>query len=157
MKFEDFKSVVSAKVEGTWILHKLFKDHHLDCFVMFSSGASVWGAATGGHYSAGNYFLDAYADYCHANNFPALSISWGGLWRSSGIIPKNKEEYFKSIGVKETSSEEGMQQLASIIDADCHKKIIAPIEWPLFLEVMNANRDRKKNLFLIKLILNRPM
>ncbi|TAK71816.1 MAG: KR domain-containing protein [Gammaproteobacteria bacterium] len=140
MSFDEFESVVSAKVQGTWVLHEILEGCQLDWFVLFSSGASVWGAATGGHYSAGNYFLDAYTDYCEMNGRPAMSISWGGLWKNSGIIPKNKEEYFKSVGVKETLPDEGLRQLESIMNSNSRKKVVAPIHWPLFLEVMNVQR-----------------
>ncbi|MCD5329209.1 beta-ketoacyl synthase N-terminal-like domain-containing protein [Chromobacterium piscinae] len=140
MTFDEFYNVTSMKVEGTWVLNEVFKVCQLDWFVMFSSCASVWGAATGGHYSAANYFLDAYADYGEIYNFPAISISWGGMWKDSGIIPENKVSYFGSIGIKETSPKVGLQQLESILASFDRKKVVAPVEWPLFLEVMNTNR-----------------
>ncbi|MBA2648595.1 MAG: KR domain-containing protein [Legionella sp.] len=142
MNFDEFELVVSSKIQGIWILNEVFKVCQLDWFVMFSSAASVWGAASGGHYSAANYFLDAYADYCEINNLPAISISWGGMWETSGIIPKNKEEYFKSIGIKTTPVKEGLHQLESIMNSQCRKKVVAPMDWTLFLEVMNMQRKR---------------
>jgi acyl transferase domain-containing protein/acyl-CoA synthetase (AMP-forming)/AMP-acid ligase II/acyl carrier protein len=140
MTFDEFENVASVKIQGTWVLNEVFKVCQLDWFVMFSSGASVWGAATGGHYSAANYFLDAYADYGEINNLPAISISWGGMWKDSGIIPEDKVNYFGSIGIKETAPKEGLQQLESILASSDRKKVVAPVEWPLFLEVMNARR-----------------
>ncbi len=140
MTLDEFENVASVKIQGTWVLSEIFKVCQLDWFVMFSSGASVWGAATGAHYSAANYFLDAYADYGEINNLPAVSISWGGLWKDSGIIPDNKVDYFGSIGVKDTTPEEGLQQMESILASSERKKVVAPVEWPLFLEVMNAQR-----------------
>ena len=140
MTFDEFESVASVKIQGVWVLNEIFKVCQLDCFVMFSSGASVWGAATGGHYSAANYFLDAYTDYSEINNLPAVSISWGGMWKDSGIIPENKFEYFSSIGIKETRPKEGLQQLEAILASNDRKKVVAPVEWPVFLEVMNTRR-----------------
>jgi len=140
MEYHSFELVTKAKIQGTWNLYEMTKKCNLDYFVLYSSGASTWGAATGAHYSAANYFLDAFSHYCESTGFPAISINWGGLWKDSGIIPKDKELYFKSIGVGETTQEEGMRIMESLLCSDDRQKVIAPIAWDIFLPVMNVKR-----------------
>ena len=82
--WDSFERVMSAKVEGTWHLHKLAEDLDLDHFVLFSSAASLVGSTGQTNYAAANGFLDAIAHYRHQQGRPALSINWGP-WAGSGL------------------------------------------------------------------------
>ncbi|MCP2167840.1 type I polyketide synthase [Goodfellowiella coeruleoviolacea] len=70
-------AVLRPKVDGAWHLHELLGD--VDAFVVFSSAASVLGAAGQGNYAAANAFLDALAEHRRAEGKSALSVQWG-LW-----------------------------------------------------------------------------
>ncbi|MEJ2619245.1 MAG: beta-ketoacyl synthase N-terminal-like domain-containing protein [Candidatus Thiodiazotropha sp.] len=140
MSQKDFDNVIGAKSRGTLNLHKLAKLAPLDHFVLFSSAASVWGAATGAHYSAGNYFLDAYAEYANSQSLPVTSINWGGLWEDSGIIPETHLKSFKSIGIGTISRATGIAQLEKLLESGRHKTVVAPVDWNTFVPLMNAHR-----------------
>uniref|UniRef100_UPI003C7E812B type I polyketide synthase n=1 Tax=Streptomyces sp. XH2 TaxID=3412483 RepID=UPI003C7E812B len=79
-----FARTVSAKAAGATHLDELLAGQELDAFVMFSSGAGIWGGASQGAYSAANAYLDALAEHRRARGRTALAVSWGG-WAEGGM------------------------------------------------------------------------
>jgi len=78
-------TVLRAKVDATWNLHELTRDHDISAFIMFSSMAGLVGASGQGNYSAANAFMDGLAAYRRAHRLPAMSLGWG-LWeQASGM------------------------------------------------------------------------
>ncbi|MFI0142007.1 type I polyketide synthase, partial [Streptomyces luteogriseus] len=55
---EHYDQVLSVKTRGAQNLDELTAGLELDAFVLFSSGAAVWGSAGNGAYAAANAFLD---------------------------------------------------------------------------------------------------
>lgn len=82
-----FTSIFDAKIGGAWALHDATKDQSLDCFVMFSSVASLLGSPGQANYAAGNAFMDALALERKAAGLPGLSIQWGP-WDGSGMTAR---------------------------------------------------------------------
>src|SRR5690606_22104198 len=79
-----------AKVFGAWLLDRFTSGDALDCFVMFSSVASLFGTPGQGNYAAANAFLDALAHDRRARGLPALAVNFGpvaavGLAASSAV------------------------------------------------------------------------
>jgi acyl transferase domain-containing protein/NAD(P)-dependent dehydrogenase (short-subunit alcohol dehydrogenase family) len=75
----ELEHVFAPKVEGAWNLHRALSEQRLDCFVLFSSIASVFGSPGQSAYSAANVFLDALAHLRRASGLPALSVDWGTI------------------------------------------------------------------------------
>ena len=145
MNLDDFNQVTAAKIIGTLNLQHLVQNYKLDQFVLFSSAAAVWGAATGAHYGAGNSFLDSFAEYFSSTSTVVKSIDWGGMWDGSGIIPDEHMANFLAVGIKMTAPTTGLKQLGAIMRQNRVNTVVAPVDWKRFIPVMSAYRPN--NLF----------
>ncbi len=82
-----FTSIFGSKIGGAWELHHATKDLPLDCFVLFSSIASLLGSPGQANYAAGNAFMDALAVERQNAGLPGLSIQWGP-WDAIGMTAR---------------------------------------------------------------------
>ena len=88
-KDEDvFKSVLSPKVYGAWVLDDLTKDQELDFMIYCSSIASVFGGAGQGDYAAANSYLDAFSTSRNRNCKKTISICWPA-WEEVGMYAES--------------------------------------------------------------------
>ncbi|PVH83915.1 putative polyketide synthase [Cadophora sp. DSE1049] len=74
MQFNQWQSVIQAKVSGAWNFHRALSSNPLDFFIMLSSAAGAVGNRGQAAYSAANCFLNAFAQYRLAQGLPASSI-----------------------------------------------------------------------------------
>ncbi|NEQ97071.1 MAG: SDR family NAD(P)-dependent oxidoreductase, partial [Cyanothece sp. SIO2G6] len=88
--WQQFDTVLAPKVQGAWHLHRLTQEYNLDCFVLFSSMASLLGSPGQGNYAAANAFLDALAHQRRQQGLSALSINWGP-WASGGMAVEGSD------------------------------------------------------------------
>ena len=100
--YEDFNSVISSKIYGTWLLDQMTKRDKLDFIVCFSSGVTLDGEGSQSDYTAGNYFMNAYCDANECFDRKLISIQWTtwkdvGMGRRAGI---NKDGIFKALDNK---------------------------------------------------------
>ena len=84
LQWSNFETAYSAKVSGTLNLDELSRAYDIDCFVMFSSAASLLGNRGQANYAAANSFMDSVAHQRKLAGLPALSINWGP-WASVGM------------------------------------------------------------------------
>ncbi|KAL9091247.1 MAG: hypothetical protein Q9159_001542 [Coniocarpon cinnabarinum] len=92
MPNEYWHTGIDPKVIGTWNLHNAIKgkDAELDFFLMTSSISGSVGTATESNYCAGNFFLDTFARFRHAQGLPARSIGLGMI-SEVGYLHENPE------------------------------------------------------------------
>ncbi|KUJ19568.1 uncharacterized protein LY89DRAFT_696039 [Mollisia scopiformis] len=79
MTLEDYFVAASAKVQGTWNLHRSSIAHKspISFFTLLSSMSGIIGQKAQGNYSAANVFMDAFASYRHSQGLPAHSLDLG--------------------------------------------------------------------------------
>jgi NADPH:quinone reductase-like Zn-dependent oxidoreductase/acyl carrier protein len=126
MTREQFRRVMSPKMDGAWNLHTLTEGQPLDFFVMFSSVTALIGTPGQGNYAAGNAFLDALAHYRRARGLPGLSINWGP-WSGVGLAAAKaiRGERLASRGLGSLSPEEGMALFHRLMTDDVPPQVAA--------------------------------
>jgi len=125
--------VWAPKVIGAWNLHKLTQDRDLDCFVLFSSLASVFGNGGQANYASANAFLDSLVYYRKAHGLPAVAISWGFLGQV-GWVANHEEiaERLESQGVASFTPKQALSLLGRFIrDEPAHVGVMR-MDWRLW-------------------------
>jgi len=127
-----FERVLKAKVEGSWNLHLRTRSVALDFFVLFSSGASLFGSMGQANHAAGNAFLDGLALYRRSRRLPGLSINWGA-WRETGVAARKQVlERLARSGINTIDTRNGLQALECLLAAGSSRAAVLPIDWPTF-------------------------
>ncbi|WP_225726472.1 type I polyketide synthase [Nocardia sp. JCM 34519.1] len=138
----ELSEVFSAKVRGADNLDALLAEVDLDAFVLFSSGAGVWGGVRQGAYAAANAHLDALAERRRARGFRATSIAWG-LWASdSGLAAADGIDELRRIGLRPMDAQLAAGALARAVRLDETALVVADVDWPRFAAGFNAGRRR---------------
>ncbi|WP_455771540.1 SDR family NAD(P)-dependent oxidoreductase, partial [Streptomyces koyangensis] len=128
----DLSYVLAAKAGGAALLDELTADRELDAFVLFSSGAGVWGSGGLSAYGAANAYLDALADHRRARGLVATSIAWG-LWAGVGMAAGGDGERLLDFGMESIDAERGMRALGQALDADESCLAVAGFDWSQFV------------------------
>ncbi|WP_255637750.1 type I polyketide synthase [Amycolatopsis sp. DSM 110486] len=132
---------LTAKVDGARHLDELTTSLDLDAFVLFSSGAAVWGSAGSGAYAAGNAFLDSLAQHRRARGLPATSIAWGS-WAGGGMVDDDTAAAFARTGLRSMPPESALAVLGRAVELDLTGLTVADIDWELFARTYSLARRR---------------
>jgi natural product biosynthesis luciferase-like monooxygenase protein len=134
---ETLRAVLRPKVEGGWILHRLFEGRSLDFFVLFSAIPSLlgWIGQGAGGYAAANAFLDALAYHRRARGLPAISISWGP-WDEVGVAARTDRglDRLGRLGVGAIPPAQGLKLLERLILENPVHIAAAALNWPQFFQ-----------------------
>lgn len=127
--WDRFRSVMSAKVQGAWNLHELTRNVRLDCFVMFSSAATMLGSPGQGNYAAANAFLDELVHYRRRQGLPGLSVNWGA-WNKVGMASRRGViERLKTQGFDALEPELALDVLEFLLGSDATQIAVLPVHW----------------------------
>ncbi|NGO73621.1 SDR family NAD(P)-dependent oxidoreductase, partial [Streptomyces boncukensis] len=133
-------AVLAAKVDGAVYLDELTAHLPLELFVVFSSGAAVWGGAGQGAYAAGNAFLDAWVQHRHDRGLPGTSVAWGP-WDGDGMAVQGDTQHMLSRrGLSPMEPELAMRTLATAIDSGESGLVVADVEWSTFAPAFTSAR-----------------
>ncbi len=134
---EEVASALAAKTVGAWLLHEMTLDIELDCFVLFSSIAAVWGARGHGTYAAANAFLDALAHHRRGRGLAALSINWGP-WERGGMATGERLAQLDRVGIDPLRTAQAFEALGSLLCAGATQSTVALVDWDRFAAVHQA-------------------
>jgi acyl transferase domain-containing protein/acyl carrier protein len=127
---DSFRTLVAAKVEGAWNLHRRFRDSALDFMVYCSSSSAVLGSPLLGAYAGGNGLLDALAHHRRASGLPALSINWG-TWGEVGMAVEAGRSASGAMlrGVGTISTARGMAAQGALLRDGTVQAVVMPVDW----------------------------
>jgi acyl transferase domain-containing protein/NADPH:quinone reductase-like Zn-dependent oxidoreductase/NAD(P)-dependent dehydrogenase (short-subunit alcohol dehydrogenase family) len=124
-----YARVLAPKVHGAVLLDALTRGDPLDCFVMFSSAASVLGSPGQSNYSAANAFMDALAHQRASRGLPALSINWGPWSEVGAAADQGITERLAARGVATLTPEQGLFAMQELLSLDRMQVAVLPIDW----------------------------
>ncbi|MEV6771981.1 type I polyketide synthase [Nocardia sp. NPDC051030] len=140
LTLEEFDRVAAAKVAGARHLDELLADHPLDAFVLFSSGAGIWGSGGQTAYAAANASLDALAAARRARGRVATAVAWGA-W-DGGMVDAELATMLRRIGTPAMAPEVAVAALARTVGADETAIVVADFDLPRFLPTYTLARPR---------------
>ncbi|MFJ8888290.1 SDR family NAD(P)-dependent oxidoreductase [Streptomyces sp. NPDC102402] len=123
--------VYAGKVAGALHLDELTRDLGLDAFVLYSSGAGVWGSAGQCAYGAANAGLDALAERRRAEGLPATSVAWG-LWGGGGMGDGEGAAYLRRRGVRPMDPQDALTELFRAVAAGEAQITVTDTDWERF-------------------------
>jgi 8,8a-deoxyoleandolide synthase len=141
IELADFAEIVAAKAAGAVHLDELLAETPLDAFVMFSSGAGVWGNGGQSAYGAANAFVDALAQQRRARGQQATSIAWGA-WSGGGMVDEAAAEHLRRRGVPGMDADMAIAALQRALDHDETTLVVADIDWDRFIPSYTLARTR---------------
>ena len=135
LQWANFENAYSAKVQGTLNLDALTRRLDVDCFVMFSSAASLLGNRGQANYAAANSFMDAIARQRKLAGLPALSINWGP-WASVGMAQSNStiSRQLSAQGFTALSAQLALQALGNCLLGTRTQVGVIDCQWDQYLQ-----------------------
>ncbi|WP_329306299.1 SDR family NAD(P)-dependent oxidoreductase [Streptomyces sp. NBC_01260] len=137
---DEFAAVGHAKVTGAQHLDDLLGDHPLDAFVLFSSGAAVWGSAGQAAYAAANAHLDALAHRRRARGRTATSVAWSS-WQG-GMVDAELSAVMERIGAPAMDPQLAIGALKQALEHDESHLVVAEFDWSRFAPTYTLARPR---------------
>ncbi|MFE7632445.1 type I polyketide synthase [Kitasatospora sp. NPDC057518] len=135
----ELSRLLSAKVGGAVVLDELTAGRDLDAFVLFSSGAGVWGSGALAGYAAANAHLDALVEDRRSRGLVASSVAWG-LWAGVGMAAGSGGERLREFGMEGIDGRRGMLALGQVLDAGEGAMVVAGFDWPQFVPTYTLHR-----------------
>ncbi|MET9445370.1 type I polyketide synthase [Streptomyces sp. NPDC006610] len=136
----EIADVATAKALGARHLDEQLGDTPLDAFVLFSSGAALWGSAGQSAYAAANAFLDGLADHRRARGLTATSIAWGS-WQG-GMVDAELAAMMRRIGAPAMDPALAVAALRRVLALRAARPVIAAFDWPRFAPTYTLARPR---------------
>jgi len=139
---DEIARMFRGKAHGARVLDELTAGMPLDCFVMFSSAAAVWGSARLAHYAAANGYLDGLVESRVRRGLPALSIQLGRL-SERGMVPETEYRHFDRMGLLPMPLDAAWETMARLIGGGAPSSVVARVDWDRFLPVHQAQGARR--------------
>ncbi|MGW0955571.1 type I polyketide synthase [Streptomyces sp. NPDC002545] len=133
-------ALMRAKLTAARHLHELTAHLDLDAFVLFSSGAAVWGSGGQPGYAAANAYLDALAEHRRSLGLTGSSVAWG-TWGEVGMAtdPEVHDRLVRQ-GVLAMEPAHALGALDQMLQDDDTTLAVTLMDWELFAPAFTANR-----------------
>ena len=134
-----FRIILSAKIDVSVCMARVFQNEPLDFVLFFSSIASFGKIGGMGGYSAGCVFKDAFANrLSKAWSCDVKVINWG-YWRvgTGNTIPESSKIRMKQSGLRPIEPEEGMEALEKLLAGPFNQLVFLKTLDPRPLEMIN--------------------
>ncbi len=140
---EEFKQVLSPKVNGTYVLDEASKDIDLDFLVLFSSLTSALGNYGQADYAAANGFMDQFAAYrnqkvaAKERYGKTVSINWP-LWKEGGMQVDNvgQDMLYQTTGIRPMHTQTGIQSFYRCLEQQCELVLVMEGELPKMRSIL---------------------
>ncbi|NVO09902.1 MAG: SDR family NAD(P)-dependent oxidoreductase [Bacteroidales bacterium] len=125
MEESRFRASLSAKVDISANMNRVFGELGLDFMLFFSSLSSFHKGAGQSNYNAGCTFKDSFAHSLQKkHSYPVKIVNWG-YWGSVGIVADDfYNKRMVQMGFGSIEPEEGMSALQSFIGSDINQMVI---------------------------------
>ncbi|MFJ2444505.1 type I polyketide synthase [Streptomyces sp. NPDC087658] len=137
----DLAEAAAGKVDGARLLDELTAGLDLDAFVLFSSGAAVWGGARQAAYAAANAHLDALAARRRARGVPATCVSWGS-WADGGMVDDRTQRVLDRVGVRAMAPRTALTALFDAVGGGEDRLTVTDMDWRTFATGFSLARRR---------------
>ncbi|WP_235095479.1 type I polyketide synthase [Streptomyces sp. A1-5] len=140
LTLDQLDALLRAKLTAAHHLHELTAPLDLDAFVLFSSGAAVWGSGGQPGYAAANAFLDALAAHRRSLGLPGASVAWG-TWGEVGMatVPEVHERLHRQ-GVRAMEPDHAIGALQQMLEDDDTTLAVTLMDWETFAPSFTATR-----------------
>ncbi|MFC5053485.1 type I polyketide synthase [Saccharothrix xinjiangensis] len=137
----DFAEIGHAKVAGALHLDELLAGRELDAFVVFSSGAAVWGSGGQTGYAAANAVVDGVVRGRRARGLAGTSVAWGS-WGGGGMAGGEAGEHLARLGVGVMEPRLAVSALQGVLDRGEGHVVVADLDWARFAPTYALSRPR---------------
>ncbi|MFB7630842.1 type I polyketide synthase [Streptomyces sp. NPDC056149] len=140
LTLDQLDALLRAKLTAAHHLHALTADRDLDAFVLFSSGAAVWGSGGQPGYAAANAYLDALAAHRRSLGLTGASVAWG-TWGEVGMAtdPEVHERLHRQ-GVRAMEPDHALGALQQMLEDDDTTLAVTLMDWEVFAPSFTATR-----------------
>lgn len=121
----EFRQLLKAKINGTWVLDKITENDDLDFFVLFSSDITVIGGVGVSGYTSANAYMDSFSYYRNQKSRRTLTVNWPAWYNtgfSEGADIDETRELFKPL-----SAEEAVYIFGEVFKKDIDRIIIGEL------------------------------
>ncbi|MET7425061.1 type I polyketide synthase [Dactylosporangium sp. NPDC005555] len=137
----DMAAVLRGKAAGAMHLDALLAAVPLDAFVMFSSGAGVWGNLGQAAYAAGNAYLEALARHRRHRGQAATCVAWGA-WEAGGMVDAGESDRLASHGMLAMDPRHAVAALRDAVEHGEAALVVARVDWARFGALYSMARHR---------------
>ena len=134
-----FRAGLSAKVDISVNMDKVFGGHELDFMLFFSSIVSFFKSPGQANYSAGCAFKDSFAQMLRRKRaYPVKIMNWG-YWGNIGVVAdESYNRIMTQMGIGSIEPEEGMAVLRTLVESATGQLAL--------MKTLNANATAGLNL-----------